>query len=461
MKKIIYILILALTLILSSCNSVNFDMINETYKPQLKASPINGTWEVQNTIVSESKDSYNKGDNFHFNVEFFATDENIVLNPEFEILKVNWKKFISNKRNIDTLKDLIVQEEVNIIEITKDNTILAEVIPISSNKIFVDINNEILELKRIKENFTASEVNQLKVSYSEGEPIINPRKNWYMGIGISKGTSIASEGGIDYSTIILQNTERNFLVNQIDSIVINSSLGIDRYNVERRNVEGQLRDILILNGEHLSILDREISNTSNLFRINYLSPNYATLEYLQNDELNTLSTYSSNTLGGFNQLRVDEIVEFSYDRVIDAINAPDSISTFSQSIYNIGISRENGYLVVKGRVPSISNGEEYNKEFVISSNFSYVNYVQDKLDFQKLRTMIPNFVDAFKTPNENQIVVLTKDAIEVYSTERNSRLLERLFSYKLDQNSNIISISWFEERDVESLNSEVAGRRAK
>lgn len=211
----------------------------------------------------------------------------------------------------------------------------------------------------------------------------------------------------------------------------------------------------------MSILDREISNTSNLFRINYLSPNYATLEYLQNDELNTLSTYSSNTLGGFNQLRVDEIVEFSYDRVIDAINAPDSISTFSQSIYNIGISRENGYLVVKGRVPSISNGEEYNKEFVISSNFSYVNYVQDKLDFQKLRTMIPNFVDAFKTPNENQIVVLTKDAIEVYSTERNSRLLERLFSYKLDQNSNIISISWFEERDVESLNSEVAGRRAK
>lgn len=461
MKKIIYILILAFTLILSSCNSVNFDMINETYKPQLKASPINGTWEVQNTIVSESKDSYNKGDNFHFNVEFFATDENIVLNPEFEILKVNWKKFISNKRNIDTLKDLIVQEEVNIIEITKDNTILAEVIPISSNKIFVDINNEILELKRIKENFTASEVNQLKVSYSEGEPIINPRKNWYMGIGISKGTSIGSEGGIDYSTIILQNTERNFLVNQIDSIVINSSLGIDRYNVERRNVEGQLRDILILNGEHLSILDREKSNISNLFRINYLSPNYATLEYLQNDELNTLSTYSSNTLGGFNQLRVDEIVEFSYDRVIDAINAPDSISTFSQSIYNIGISRENGYLVVKGRVPSISNGEEYNKEFVISSNFSYVNYVQDKLDFQKLRTMIPNFVDAFKTPNENQIVVLTKDAIEVYSTERNSRLLERLFSYKLDQNSNIISISWFEERDVESLNSEVAGRRAK
>lgn len=464
MKQTIVLILILMTL-LTSCNTLNLDMINETYKPELNASPINGTWEVSNIIISESRDSYNIGDEFHFNVEFFATGDRIYLNPEFEIIKANWNRFISNKRSRDVLEDLIKQEEVNIIEIVKDRAIIAEIIPISSDTLFIEINNEFLEIKKTKESFNSAEINELKESFADNEKITDKTDSWTLGIGISRNLSSTDiEKGYDYTTVLMDYKDNSFKTIELDGIVINDSTGVDIYDVERTAFEENLKDQIKINGNNLSILDREESTSSNLFRITYFSENYATLEYIHPNSLNTLSTYSTNTIGGLNQLRIDEIVDYSYDRVIDAINSSNTDATFAQTVFNIGIGRENGYTVVKGRVPT-ANGESYNKDFVISSNFSYLSFTQDRLDFHNLRSVFPDLVDGYKTPIENQVIIITKDSIEVYNVDRTFRNYERIYNYEIGPDTNIVSLSWIEDIDLdlddENPNTQQASRRAK
>ncbi|MFB0971749.1 MAG: hypothetical protein QMB54_02080, partial [Neofamilia sp.] len=223
-------------------------------------------------------------------------------------------------------------------------------------------------------------------------------------------------------------------------------------------------DRITLNGKELGIFDHDGLRQSNIFRLNYISPRYATIEYIYPDKsrLNTLSTYTTLSKGGLNQLKIDNIVNYSTERVMDAITKSNSETTFSQAVYNIGMTKDSGLTVLKGRVVSSAEGEKFNSDYILSSSFSYVNnQPQRRVNFQELKATFPDIVDALPAPVENQYILITKTGIDIYKLDRITREYEKLYTKNFNTNTSIISNSWFNEVELVDLEKALMNLRVK
>jgi hypothetical protein len=467
MKKVfIFIFLILMVINLTSCEFVDSEIINETHKPDLHASPINGIWSLTKIVDSDSRYSFEEGDKFYFNIDFFATTDKIYLNPDFEIVNVNWQSYL---REIDESLDisyLFSSEKINVVEIKKDGLVIAECIPLNNNEILLNISNELIIIKRETDVLSNEEKNELKMFYSEREKVFRSGNSWALALGIRN--VIEDSGSVipryDYSTIFLRFSDKGIRVDNLDGIVINNESILDVYDSVRISNEGGSFDRVLLNGEELPISDHDGMKQSNNFRLNYVSSRYATIEYLYPDKsrLNTLSTYTTLSRGGLNQLKIDDIVNYSTERVMDAIRKSNSETTFGQAIYNIGMTKDSGLTVLKGRVVSSTEGERFNSDYILSSSFSYVNnQPQRRVNFQELKTVFPDLIDAFSTPIENQYVLITKTGVDIYKLDRITREYERLYTKNFIGNSQVISNSWFNEVELVDLEKALIGLRVK
>lgn len=461
MKKRLLLIFCSL-LFLTSCNVFDYSLMNETYKPNLMASPINGVWKVSESIISEARTAYEEEDRFYFNVDFFASEDKIYLSPEYEIIKVNWDRYISSSRHKENVEDLISNDEVNLLEIKKDGIIIAEVIPVSNDTVLLIINNELVKLVKEKDNFTEAEKNQIRLSYLEEQKVFDSENNWNVAIGLRYSRHAEdSFPNYEYKTELITNSDSIIRDRELEGLFINNGTDLDVYKIFRDEINGQLQDTIYLNDNPLQVINRPENKKSNMFRINYLSNNYATLEYIHQDSLNILNTYSSNTKEGFQQLRMEDMVDFSYDRIMDVINSSNTNTTFAQTVYNIGITRENGFTVLKGRVPTLSGDELYNRDFIISSNFSYVENINQILNFEYLNEVFPNAVDIYPTNMEDQIIVINKNSIQIINIDRSNRSFKKIFEKAINPNTTVVSVSFISDIQLEDFDQEIISRRAK
>ncbi len=461
MKKRLLCLILLMTIFLTSCGDLNYGNINKTYKPKLMASPINGLWTIESVIESESRNTNKVNDEFMFNIDFFASKDRIYLDPEFEIVQTSWKDYVSQKRSLKDLSNLVNLKDVNIVEIKKDGTLVAEVVPITYGKCLLFFNNELVELKRQKDTFSEAEKNEIKVSYSQKD-IFNPNNTWTLAIGLrSPGDLSKDKAAYQYETLILNYKDRLINDRSVKGILIDNGVSIDRYDVKKTEVDKTLVSTVFLNGSPINILNVNPDARPKDFRINYLSDSYLTIENIYETRLNTLNTYQTNNREGLHQLRIEDIVDFSYDRIIDVINTSNTEATFLQTVYNIGITRENGYTVLKGRVPTLSNNEVYNRDFIISSNFSYVEEKNSTVNFQSMKGLFPNIVDAYSTPIDNEYVIIYKNSIEVVYIDRASKTYAKLFSKDLDMGEAIVSLDLVDTTRLNELEGQNTSYRGK
>lgn len=467
MKKVLIITILILSvLILSSCEFVDSKIINETHKPSLHSSPINGTWVLREIISSDSRYSFEEGDKFYFNIDFFATSDKIYLNPDFEIINVNWDRYLRGVTESTNLAKLLSSDKVNVVEIKKDGLIIAEAIPVNSDEIILNISNELVIIQRETDTITSEEKNELKMFYSEREKVFRSGDSWALALGIR--TLIEDPKGAlpkyDYNTMLFRFSDKGLRVDNLDGIVINNDSALDVYDVDRINTESGSFDRVLLNGNELSIIDHDELRQSNIFRLNYVSQRYATIEYIypEKGKLNTLSTYTTMTRGGLNQLKIDDIVSYSTERVMDAITKSNSETTYSQAIYNIGMSRDSGLTVLKGRVVSRVEEERFNSDYILSTSFSYVNDLGTRrVNFQEIKSAFPDVIDVFSTPIENQYILITKMGIDIYKIDRLSREYESTYSIGFGTNTAVISNSWFNQGELDNLDKGFMSLRGK
>ncbi|NLD18245.1 MAG: hypothetical protein GX666_11795 [Tissierellia bacterium] len=467
MKRFFLVLFLVLLVAnLTSCEFVDSKIINETHKPDLHASPINGIWNLEEIVDSDSRYSFEKGDKFYFNIDFFATTDKIYLNPDFEIINVNWKSYLREIDEEVDISNFFISEKVNVVEIKKDGLVIAEAIPLNNNELLLNISNELVILKRETDVLTNEEKNELKMFYSEREKVFRSGDSWALALGVrnlieDNGSNIPK---YDYNTILLRFSNKGLRVDNLDGIVINNDSMLDIYDSVRISSESGSFDRITLNGKELGIFDHDGLRQSNIFRLNYISPRYATIEYIYPDKsrLNTLSTYTTLSKGGLNQLKIDNIVNYSTERVMDAITKSNSETTFSQAVYNIGMTKDSGLTVLKGRVVSSAEGEKFNSDYILSSSFSYVNnQPQRRVNFQELKATFPDIVDALPAPVENQYILITKTGIDIYKLDRITREYEKLYTKNFNTNTSIISNSWFNEVELVDLEKALMNLRVK
>lgn len=453
--KILSITIL-LVLILTSCNFSDTKSLNETYKPTLKAVPINGIWEITEVVRSESRYSFPKGEKFYFDMELFATSSKIYLNPNFEIIKVDWERYLSEYDVIEDLAKFFDEDQITVIEIKKEGLIVAELIPLNDDEMLVNISNQTLFLERKTDIITEAEKSEIKLYYSEREKVYKAGDSWGLALGIRSRINIPDSETIDYdyNTLLFRYSKRGLRVDVLDGILINNDGKFDFYDVGEINEDNFNVNRIYLNDDLIPILDHDENYQSPHYRINYLSPQYLTLEYLfpGKKDLNKLSTYSTDTKDGLVQLKIDDIVSYNNDRVLDAISNANSEVRFSDAVYNIGFNRENGLTVLKGRVISSADGKLFNKDYIISSSLYSSDFKSSRrVNYGEYKSIFPDMIDALSTPIENQLIVINKDSIDIYTVNKNLRDFVRIYRRDLERDNLVISHSWFNQRDLNNL----------
>ncbi|MFB0971750.1 MAG: hypothetical protein QMB54_02085, partial [Neofamilia sp.] len=225
MKRFFLVLFLVLLVAnLTSCEFVDSKIINETHKPDLHASPINGIWNLEEIVDSDSRYSFEKGDKFYFNIDFFATTDKIYLNPDFEIINVNWKSYLREIDEEVDISNFFISEKVNVVEIKKDGLVIAEAIHLNNNELLLNISHELVILKRETDVLTNEEKNELKMFYSEREKVFRSGDSWALALGVrnlieDNGSNIPK---YDYNTILLRFSNKGLRVDNLDGIVINN-----------------------------------------------------------------------------------------------------------------------------------------------------------------------------------------------------------------------------------------------
>lgn len=459
MKKLIILTLVFLMLTLSSCGVIDTSVIMETKSPHLNASPVNGIWETSELIKNESRLPFEKGDRFYFNVDFIATEEEVYLSPEFEILTINWSSFQNERLSGQAFSEIANLDKVNLIHINANNQSLAEIILLSSDEMLIYINNQFLKLKRIQANITADEKNQIIKEYSVNNQIAKEDDIWGVLFGYKEYVYDEANNlpNYLYKTALIKYVNGDISIKNLDGVVLNNNGRIDKYTIIRNTEGASPLDELYLNNRKLNITDHNQNIQSRIFGLNYISNNYTTLEYYYSEanKLSTLSTYNTNFVDGISQLKSDDIIPFSSDRIVENITRSNSDSTLHDAIYNIGIFRENGLYVLKSRVVSYSNNTKFNRDITLSSNFTNANSRMNNLiSFQAIKNVIPTMTDIYISPDGDYALVINQDKIELYPVDGLSSGSIIATPTSLPRNSTIVSASWVTNAELQLIDSE-------
>lgn len=459
-------LILIMIFLLTSCEIVDPKIMNETHRPELNTAPINGTWILKKVIYSDSRYSLEEGEEFHFNIEFFATNDKIYLNPDFEIINIESDRYLREIIGTADPLEIEINEKINVVEIKKDGLVIAEATFLNRDQLLLHINNKLIILERESDFLSSEEKNEIKTYYLEREKVFKSGDSWGLALGVRSQLEKDDYPvpAYEYSTILMRFSDKGLIIDNLDGIIVNNDSLLDVYSIIRVKEKDRVFDKIILNNKELKIIDYDKLGQSDTFRLNYLSNRYATLEYLypEKDKLNTLSTYTTLTGGGLNQLRIGDIVNYSTERVMDAITKANSETTFGEAVYNIGLTRDSGLTVLKGRVVSRIEEERFNSDYILSSNFGYINERnQRRVNYQEIRSAFPEVVDVYATPIDNQYIIITKEAIELAKLDRQNRYFRIVYSRKFEPNATIVSSSWFSQGELELMEKSLLDLRSK
>ncbi|MDO5028016.1 MAG: hypothetical protein Q4E36_02010 [Bacillota bacterium] len=458
MKKFFKILIVfSLMIFLTSCQSENYEDINRTYTPSLEVAPVNGSWEFVKNLDDSQPSTYKSGDLFHLAIELFATKDNIYLNPDFEILKVDVDKYLYSRNISQSVKSVLSSKEIFVIKILKEDQLIGELIALEKDRMILNIDNNLIEIKRLTNRLSKEEMEELKVEYSEKEKVYQGSNNWALALGLRIQNQVTNKiqnpsANTSYSSLVFSLNGDKLSAKFVDGLLVKRGNSLESYNVKRKDQEGQVKDLIVLDDKELPIINAKEKTRENFFRIVFLSDKYLSLEYIgPGQSLNTLATYSTNSKLGLNQLKIDDITDYSYDRVLDSIMALGSNISFNESIYNIAFGRENGFTVLKGRIPYIANGEKLNRDYIVSSRFTYVDQTYPSLDLTNLASVFPDLEDAIATPSNDYVIILFKNSFQLYKIDQASRRYEKVLEKKIDSAYSLVSTTWLEEKDLDFL----------
>lgn len=449
MRKTRYlVLFLAVISILTGCSAFDSHIISQTNRPELLYSPIEGKWEVSEIIDSKSRFTYDEGDEFVFDIDIFATPREVYLKPEYEV------QFVTKEEGLGgSFKNMGVKEEgSHVIRLLRRGRPTINILKENETEAILIVSDQVVRIKQIEESISDKEKLKITEEFSlkrqtgTGLP-------WAVALGIrdyvqDPNTNRAKS---EYYSIILAFDGKDYKLYNEDGLLISEGTNLDHYEIKREKSEDRYVDNIYLNGAKRDILD-EISEDrqADLFTVNYLSENYISLDYLkENKEPNTTSVYSTRNAEGLIQLKSDDIIRFSSDKIYDrAINTQTDMR-LSNLVYNIGIYRENGIIILEGRIPVLLDGEILNREFAISGDFDIYQDKENKFQLsRRLRDKFPDMLDFYSTGDDDKFIIINEKDIVVYDIS-GSRIVP--IDISLTESMKVVSGSLFQNQSLEKL----------
>lgn len=460
------ILPIAMTIIisifLSGCIDVKHFNVYEISPPKESKVEIMGTWEVETFIPAEdnnSKTSISYVENAYFGENIASFNNETVSHPEYKIKYVDLQEHILDKYKIKNIEYFENIKSVEVIQISCEDKVFYELLKIEENKIAICFNDGFYILNRISNsipNDIAVEEkksnNEKKFSMEDVKPSTTLKES-----GVLLGLKHLNEQGVNvYRTIWISQNDNVFgKMYEINSILVPRLNGFYSVDVRRLEEKEVTKDVIISKqlSANTTTPMKIPSDENNIERnILFVGNNYISTSVTKYDKNHSPMGMYYEVVPVDNTF-IDEGIRLSF---IDGENGKkqfsESVEAFLKRNNGIdkdkvvvddscfAVERKNGNWRLKGGIKT-ENGLG---SFDINGFPPKVmlNYDDLYIPWSYIKTKFPNATDAYTSPNNKMLIIITDKYIELYSIENNELKDEANLKIPLNNNEKVIMSEW-------------------
>lgn len=473
MKKIYLLISFIVLMVLSSCSTKEIQPGELVESPENNQPPLSGKWKVEKTIEGPYKrGSTEKTTNisdiealFHKSAVIVGND--YVLEPLYKTRNININDYLFYNYKIDLDYLGISPEEENIITVTGDEGYFNEFVKYSEDEMVFFYDDKFVFLKRQVEEVNEEEIRR----YIDVEKNISRNSKIQESYTLNSGLLLGIKSNYydeenkvnnwEYDTIWIKASNREISsIYKVGGLLLPRKRGFWLVDVEREKNNQNIRDKILAEekGKFKEITDNRMTTSiSNMFSSSiageYLSLLkhilYVGNDYVSVEEINpatnrkNLRVYPIDYLEEENPTMISDLIdkEEFYESIKLNVKSQEDNTVEEKSF---GIDRRNGHWIMKGRINYIDNKEELYKDFNIKAipPKEIVHYDELVVPWSLIKSRFPEAIDAFTSPNEDIIVVITREDISIYPLRDGDILQDKLGNIDLNTNQTIIMAEW-------------------
>ncbi|HEY8362067.1 MAG TPA: hypothetical protein VIK77_04210 [Tissierellaceae bacterium] len=476
MKKIYIIIFLILPLVLTSCSDGKFQIRANIVAPENQVPPISGKWAVEKSVdvpyrrgVSDDGDSL-IGSEVLFHDSAVVVDKDYVLEPSFKYKNVKISDYLLYKYKISPEYLNLEDKEVEVISISSNNQFFYEFVKYSEDEMFFFNEDKFYFLKKTVDKISKEEIDryitveQNIMRISNIEEIDTLRSGVLLGIKSYVYDEINGEDNWTYKTIWIRTNNRTLSsIYEMDNLLVPRRKGFWMINVERSSngsiidkinavekrkyPEEYMEDVKLFSLNFNSEINFGSVEPSIIKNILYVGNDYISVEEINlNNNIRKLKTYPIDYLDNGKAVKISDILGNEGIKTFE--DGARSIMKSDPNMFldeeNFGLFRRNGYWIMKGRINYTSNEDQLYKDFNIKviPPKDLVNYDELLISWNKIKSKIPEAIDAFTSPNEDILIVVTRNSLQIYAIENKEILPKELGRIKLNNSDSIIMAEW-------------------
>lgn len=485
------VMVLLMTL-LSACNISETNM-NDLKAPESEISPLEGKWTVIDyTPISRSNSK--EEDEYMGQPALFHRDALIFMNyytvrPSFKMKKVNAVDYLLYKYKMNATSLGIKTNKIEVFTIYDDNNLLMEAIEDGEGNLLLYIEEGFYRLEKTIDTVSVDEIYKyIDIEKDIAEDFKDEEKEHtnsgvLLGIKTSEYDEKNNVADWEYTTVWINTEDGEFKESyKINELLLPRKNGFWEINVDRTIKDKNVYDTIEANQEiyieedstdQSKISTKDIStrnkdlkakDKTSLKNILYVGNNYISTENIDLKDKNkrTINIQTVDNLKRDNSIKLSDIMDEGKEIFLEGtqglLNIDEAVSINEE---NIGITRKNGYWMLKGRVNFEQKEKEVYKDFIIKTvpSEDMVGYDNHFILWDELKRKFPNMIDMYSSPNEDIIVVRDKFQLLVYSINKDNTIdYDPIARIDIPEGDSIVMAEWATEKYTEIWRNEILKR---
>ena len=480
MKKVLLLIILILIMpFMISCNLENTEITDKIAAPDNIKPPISGKWIVEDYKISSISSMNEKtaktyiGKEALFDKELVAIGDDYCLKPSFKIKNVKTSDYLiyQYKVNPDFLN--IDKDEIQIVSITGEEQFFYEIIKESDERIIVNIDGVFFYLKQVSKEVQDEKVAEYYYTDKAMFRMADVEDKDMLRTGVLIGLkSLDTDAEEDlekwnYRTIFIRSYNKEIVSTyEKNNIFIPRKTGFWEIKVDRKRTDDKINDKIIAlpykkNKKTVNLKNEKnnkdkIKNENTIKNILYAGNDYISIENVNysNKGERYLEFYPIDNIDKGKPMKISDILgEIGKESFLEEANKKilledkkykDSSIGLSPNEESFGLFRRNGHWVLKGRINFVENGIYSYKNFNIKAipPKEVVHYDELFIPWNAVKTKVPEALDAFISPNEDLIIIITNNNLLVYLIDDGQIGDIPVAKIKLKSTEKVIMAEW-------------------
>ncbi|WP_353096470.1 hypothetical protein [Tissierella praeacuta] len=478
MRKI-YLIILAMILVtfITSCSINKFEIKDRIKAPENNLPPLQGKWTIDNFIDNPYKKGgivdteVLTGREALFHKSAIVIGDNYAVEPTYRLKNVKLADYLLYKYKISPKELELSDGDAQIITVFSNDQYFHEFIKYNDSEMVIFFEDRFYFLKKSVDQISKEEIDRyinieesiMRIANTEEMDIL--RSGILLGIKSHVYDETNQLDNWEYKTIWIRANNRNIAsVYKMNDLLVPRKKGFWLVNVKREDIDNPLND-RIKATQKGDIKEEFIEDRTGYLFGAALEPRAKAFQpsilknilYIGNDYVSTeainvsngkrmLQVYPIDHLDDERPIKISDIIGEEGLRIFKdgAQNAVKTNSNISLNEESFGLARRNGYWIMKGRINYNSENEEIYKDYNIKTipPKELVNYDELTIPWSIIKSKIPEAIDAFTSPNEDIIIIVTRNNLLLYSINNNEISQKEIGSIKMDNSETIVMAEW-------------------